>query len=91
MLGRRIYIKTFNDHLKKLCEKSTVLRKEKNRYHVTYELENIDDYVRNNRKIVEELRKKLAAYEEDAEAFRDIVEVLRDPEKRRKFKRLLTE
>ena len=36
--GRRIYIKTFNDHLRKLYEKAVVIRSEKNRYHVTYEL-----------------------------------------------------
>ena len=48
VFGRRIWIKTFNDHLKKLCEISIVVRKEKNRYHVTYELEqkNINAYGR---------------------------------------------
>ncbi len=46
IFGQRIWIKTFNDHLKKLCEKSMVTRKEKSRYYVTYEVEekNIDDY-----------------------------------------------
>jgi len=36
VFGRRIWIKTFNDHLKRLCEISIVVRKEKNRYHVLY-------------------------------------------------------
>lgn len=37
VFGSRIWIKTFNDHLKKLCKKSEVIRNEKSRYKVTYE------------------------------------------------------
>ena len=37
VLGSRIWIKTFNDHLRKLCKDSEVVRNEKNRYNVTYE------------------------------------------------------
>lgn len=58
ILGHRIWIKTFNDHLKKLHEKSVVVRKEKNRYCVTYELEtkHIDIYARERAsKILEDI------------------------------------
>lgn len=56
---QRIWIKTFNDHLKKLCEKSMVKRKEKSRYYVTYEVEekNIDDYTSDRSK---QMTKELA-------------------------------
>ena len=37
VLGNRIWIKTFNDHLKRLCEDGEIIRNEKTRYHVTYE------------------------------------------------------
>ncbi len=37
IFGSRIWIKTFNDHLKKLNEKGEVIRHENNRYNVTYE------------------------------------------------------
>lgn len=37
VLGRRIWIKTFNDHLKMLGENGEVIRNEKSRYNVTYE------------------------------------------------------
>ena len=59
IFGQRIWIKTFNDHLKKLCEKSRVIRKEKSRYYVTYEVEetNIDDYASDRS---EQMMKELA-------------------------------
>ena len=64
IFGQRIWIKTFNDHLKKLCEKSTVVRKEKSRYYVTYEVEekNIDDYVSDRH---EQMTKELARLRRD--------------------------
>ena len=47
ILGHRIWIKTFDAHLKKLVKTSMVIREEKNRYYVTYKLEKkqIDAYV----------------------------------------------
>jgi len=64
ILGHRIWIKTFNDHLKKLCEKSMVIRKEKSRYYVTYEVEekNIDDYASDR---YEQMTKELARLRRD--------------------------
>lgn len=37
VFGNRIWIKTFNDHLKRLCENNEVIRNENTRYNVTYE------------------------------------------------------
>lgn len=64
IFGHRIWIKTFNDHLKKLCEKSMVIRKEKSRYYVTYEVEekNIDDYASDR---YEQMTKELARLRRD--------------------------
>ena len=90
ILGQWIWIKTFNDHLKKLCEKSMVTRKEKSRYYVTYEVEekNIDDYASGR---YEQMTKELARLRRDRAAMDDLAELLRDPEKMERFRRLLME
>ena len=57
IFGSRIWIKTFNDHLKKLLENGEVIRNEKSRYNVTYEPAR--KYTEEERSLIEKEKKLL--------------------------------
>jgi len=57
VLGHRIWIKTFNDHLKRLSENGEVIRNEKSRYNVTYEPAR--NYTEEERKRIKDEKKYL--------------------------------
>lgn len=59
IFGSRIWIKTFNDHLKRLSENGEVIRNEKSRYNVTYEPAR--KYTEEERSLIEK-EKKLLQY-----------------------------